>query len=153
MTTNNILLGIGLVLVLAVGSQLLARRLRIPAIVVLLPAGFIAGIATDDVHPEDLLGDLYQPFVSLAVGIILFEAGLRLSFGELALGAHRVVMRLVVVGVVVTCAGVAVTLGLLVAGMSNGVALQIGAILVVSGRRSCFRSCVHLSGTRQSGPR
>ena len=109
MTTNDILLGIGLVLVLAVGSQLLARRLRIPAIVVLLPAGFIAGIATDYVHPEDLLGDLYQPFVSLAVGIILFEAGLRLSFGELALGAHRVVMRLVVVGVVVTCAGVAVT--------------------------------------------
>lgn len=133
MTTNDILLGIGLVLVLAVGSQLLARRLRIPAIVVLLPAGFIAGIATDYVHPEDLLGDLYQPFVSLAVGIILFEAGLRLSFGELALGAHRVVMRLVVVGVVVTCAGVAVTLGLLVAGMSNGVALQTGAILVVSG--------------------
>jgi NhaP-type Na+/H+ or K+/H+ antiporter len=133
MTTNNILLGIGLVLVLAVGSQLLARRLRIPAIVVLLPAGFIAGIATDYVHPEDLLGDLYQPFVSLAVGIILFEAGLRLSFGELVLGAHRVVMRLVVVGVVVTCAGVAVTLSLLVAGMSNGVALQIGAILVVSG--------------------
>ncbi len=133
MTTNDILLGIGLVLVLAVGSQLLARRLRIPAIVVLLPAGFIAGIATDYVHPDDLLGDLYQPFVSLAVGIILFEAGLRLSFGELALGAHRVVMRLVVVGVVVTCAGVAVTLGLLVAGMSNGVALQIGAILVVSG--------------------
>jgi NhaP-type Na+/H+ or K+/H+ antiporter len=133
MTTNDILLGIGLVLVLAVGSQLLARRLRIPAIVVLLPAGFIAGIATDYVHPEDLLGDLYQPFVSLAVGIILFEAGLRLSFGELALGAHRVVMRLVVVGVVVTCAGVAVTLGLLVAGMSNGVAFQIGAILVVSG--------------------
>ncbi|HEX2496989.1 MAG TPA: hypothetical protein VHK46_09160, partial [Gaiellaceae bacterium] len=78
MTTNDILLGIGLVLVLAVGSQLLARRLRIPAIVVLLPAGFIAGIATDYVHPEDLLGDLYQPFVSLAVGIILFEAGLRL---------------------------------------------------------------------------
>ena len=89
MTTNDILLGIGLVLVLAVGSQLLARRLRIPAIVVLLPAGFIAGIATDYVHPEDLLGDLYQPFVSLAVGIILFEAGLRLSFGEIALGAQK----------------------------------------------------------------
>ena len=133
MTQDEILLGIGLVLTLAVGSQLLARRLRIPAIVVLLPAGFIAGIATDDVHPDDLLGDLYQPFVSLAVGIILFEAGLRLSFGEIALGAHRVVMRLVVIGVVVTCAGVAVTVGLLVAGMSNGVALQIGAILVVSG--------------------
>ena len=132
MTTNDILLGLGLVLVLAVSSQLLAWRLHIPAIVLLLPAGFIAGIATDVVKPDDLLGDLYQPFVSLAVGVILFEAGLRLSFREIALGAHRVVMRLVVVGVVVTCAGVAVTVGLL-DDMSNGVAFQIGAILVVSG--------------------
>ena len=99
----------------------------------LLPAGFIAGSATDVVDPEDLLGDLYQPFVSLAVGVILFEAGLRLSFGEIGLGAHTVVVRLVAVGVVVTGFGVAATLMLLVAGMSNDVALLIGAILVVSG--------------------
>ena len=150
-TTNEILLGIGLVLVLAVGSQLLARRLSMPAIVVLLPAGFIAGIATDVVKPEDLLGNLYQPFVSLAVGVILFEAGLRLSFGEMALGAHRVVMRLVVVGVVVTGVGVAVTLALLVAGMSNGVAVQIGAILVVSGQRSSCRSSPSSVRRPQSG--
>lgn len=133
MTTNQILFGLGLVLVLAVGSQLLARRLRIPAIVVLLPAGFIAGVATADIHPENLLGDLYQPFVSLAVGVILFEAGLRLSLGEVAVGAHKVVMRLVFVGVAVTCAGVAVTTAVLFGGMNHGVALQIGAILVVSG--------------------
>ena len=89
MSTNQILFGLGLVLVLAVSSQLLARRLGLPAIVVLLPAGFVAGIATDDVHPETLLGALYQPFVSLAVGVILFEAGLRLSFGEVALGRRK----------------------------------------------------------------
>jgi NhaP-type Na+/H+ or K+/H+ antiporter len=74
MSTDAILFGLGLVLVLAVGSQLLARRLSLPAIVILLPAGFVAGIATDDVHPEKLLGALYEPFVSLAVGVILFEA-------------------------------------------------------------------------------
>jgi NhaP-type Na+/H+ or K+/H+ antiporter len=133
MTTDDILLGIALVVVLAVGSQLAARRLRIPAIVVLLPAGFVAGIATNDVDPTHLLGDLYQPFVSLAVGVILFEAGLSLSVGELAIGAHKVVVRLVVVGVSVTCACVALTVALLFAGMSNGVALVTGAILVVSG--------------------
>jgi NhaP-type Na+/H+ or K+/H+ antiporter len=72
MSTDEILLGLGLVLVLAVGSQLIALRLGLPAIVVLLPAGFLAGIATDEVHPDALLGDLYQPFVSLAVSIILF---------------------------------------------------------------------------------
>jgi NhaP-type Na+/H+ or K+/H+ antiporter len=133
MTTNQILFGLGLVLVLAIGSQLVARRLRLPAIVVLLPAGFIAGIATDDVHPGNLLGDLYQPFVSLAVGVILFEAGLRLSLGEVALGAHKVVVRLVAVGIALTCAGVAVAVVLLFGSMDKGVALQIGAILVVSG--------------------
>ena len=71
MSTDDLLAGLGLVVVLAVGSQLLARRARLPAIVVLLPVGFVAGIATDDVHPDVLLGALYQPFVSVAVGVIL----------------------------------------------------------------------------------
>jgi hypothetical protein len=32
-TTNQILIGVGLILVLAVGSQVLASRLRIPALI------------------------------------------------------------------------------------------------------------------------
>src|SRR6266496_3665600 len=56
LSTNEILFGLGLVLLLAVGSQLVARRLGLPAIVVLLPAGFLAGVATGDVHPDALLG-------------------------------------------------------------------------------------------------
>ena len=133
MTTNQILFGLGLVLVLAVGSQLLARRLRVPALVVLLPAGVLAGAATDDVHPDNLLGALYQPFVSLAVGVILFEAGLRLSFGEVASGIRNAVVRLVVVGVAVTSLCVAAAVSLLFDGMDSGVPWLIGAILVVSG--------------------
>src|SRR6188768_541472 len=107
MTTDDVLLGLGLVVVVAVGAQLLAARLRLPAIVVLLPAGFLAGVATDDVHPDLLLGHLYQPFISVAVGVILFEAGLRLSFREIDPGARRLVGRLVGVGVLVTWVGVA----------------------------------------------
>src|SRR4029453_19122105 len=113
MSTDDVLLGLGLVTVLAVGSQLLAGRARLPAIVVLLPAGFLAGIATDDIHPDALLGALYQPFVSLAVGVILFEAALRLSLREIALDVHKVVVRLLAVGVLVTWAGVALTVLLL----------------------------------------
>jgi NhaP-type Na+/H+ or K+/H+ antiporter len=133
MSTNDILLGLGLVLVLAVSCQLLARRLRIPAIVLLLPVGFLAGIATKDVQPDNLLGALYQPFVSVAVGIILFDAGLRLSFGEVAPGVRKVVARLVAGGVVVTWAGVAAITALLFDDMDKDAALLIGAILVVSG--------------------
>lgn len=133
MSTNEILFGLGLTLVLAVGSQLTARRLSLPAIVVLLPAGFVAGIATDDVHPDALLGALYQPFVSVAVGVILFEAGLRLSFRDAAVDVHKVVARLLAFGVVITFGGVAVTVVLLFDHIDRGVAFLIGAILVVSG--------------------
>jgi NhaP-type Na+/H+ or K+/H+ antiporter len=133
MSTDDVLLGLGLVTVLAVGSQLLAGRVRLPAIVVLLPVGFLAGIATDDVHPDALLGALYQPFVSLAVGVILFEAGLRLSVGEVARDIRKIVGRLVTVGVVVTWAGVTVAVALLFDGLGDLVPLLIGAVLVVSG--------------------
>src|SRR5262245_22282362 len=133
MSTNQILFGLGLVLVLAVGSQLAARVLGVPGLVVLLPAGFIAGIATDDVHPDHLLGSLYQPFVSIAVGVILFEAGLRLSFGEVAPAVRRAVVRLVVGGTVVTWLAITAIVALLYPDMDTGAAFLVGAILVVSG--------------------
>jgi len=133
LSTNQILFGLGLVLVLAVGSQLLARTLRVPGLVVLLPAGFLAGIATGDVHPDNLLGSLYQPFVSIAVGVILFEAGLRLSFGEVVPKVRKAVVRLVVGGALVTWLAITVTVTLLYPDMDRGVAVLIGAILVVSG--------------------
>jgi NhaP-type Na+/H+ or K+/H+ antiporter len=133
LSTDDILLGLGLVVVLGIGSQLLARRLGIPAIVVLLPVGFVAGIATENVQPDKLLGALYQPFVSIAVGVILFEAGLRLSLGEVAVGVHKVLVRLLAAGILITWVGVAVTVALLFDDMDRGVAWLIGAILVVSG--------------------
>lgn len=133
MSMNEILLGLGLVLVLAVSSQLLARPLRVPAIVVLLPAGFLAGMATDDVHPDELLGPLYQPFVAIAVGVILFEAGLRLSLGELVPQVRKAVLRLVSWGVLATWLAITAALTLLYDDIDRGAALLIGAILVVSG--------------------
>ena len=133
LSTNDLLLGIGLVLVLAVGSQLLARALGLPAIVVLLPVGFIAGILTDDVRPSDLLGSLYQPFVSVTVGVILFEAGLRLSFRDVTPRVRPVVVRLVSVGALLTWLAITGAVALLFGGLGADVPLLIGAILVVSG--------------------
>ena len=133
LSTDEVLLGLGLVVVLAIGSQLVARLAGLPAIVVLLPVGFVAGILTDTVHPDVLLGQIFQPFVSLAVGVILFEAGLRLSLEEIEPRIRLLVGRLVGVGVLVTFAGVAVAVWLLVGGVSTQAALVLGAILVVSG--------------------
>jgi NhaP-type Na+/H+ or K+/H+ antiporter len=118
--------------VLAVGSQVLASRLRLPALIILLPAGFIAGTLTSDVNPAKLLGTAFQPLVSLAVALILYDAGLGLDLRKLTGHTRRVVVRLVSLGVVITCvAGAAAAAPLL--GMSRGAALEIGAILVVSG--------------------
>jgi NhaP-type Na+/H+ or K+/H+ antiporter len=131
-TTDQVLFGVGLIMVLAVGSQVLANRLRIPALIILLPAGFIAGALTTDVNPQRLLGASFQPLVSLAVAVILYDAGLGLDLGKLRGHTRRVVLRLITVGVLVTWAFAAVFGGLLL-GMSVQSALMTGVILVVSG--------------------
>ncbi len=133
LSTDALLLGIGLVVVLAVGAQLVSRLLRLPAIVVLLPVGFVAGIVTKDVQPGSLLGTLYQPFVSVAVGVILFEAGTRLSFRDVSPRIRPSVLRLVSVGMVLTWLAVTGAVALLFGGLGPGLPFMIGAILVVSG--------------------
>jgi NhaP-type Na+/H+ or K+/H+ antiporter len=130
--SDEILTGLGLVIVLALACRMVADATRLPAIVLLLPVGFIAGAVTDDVRPDALLGNAFQPLVTLGVGLILFEAGLRLRLHELAGGAHRVVMRLIVIGVPLTALGVTLAAKLF-AGLDWGVSLVLGTILVVSG--------------------
>ena len=93
MTTNQILMGVGLILALAAGSQVLASRLRIPAIIVLLPAGFVAGALTTDVNPQRLLGPAFGSLVSLSVAVILYDAGLSLDMRKLKSHTRKVVIR------------------------------------------------------------
>jgi NhaP-type Na+/H+ or K+/H+ antiporter len=131
-STDQVLLGVGLLLVLAVGSQVLASRLRIPALIILLPAGFIAGALTSDVNPQNLLGPAFQPLVSLSVAVILYDAGMGLDLRKLHGHTRRVVIRLIAIGVPVTWALAAVFAGLLL-GMPRKSALMLGVILVVSG--------------------
>jgi NhaP-type Na+/H+ or K+/H+ antiporter len=131
-TTNQVLAGVGLILVLAVASQVLASRIRIPALIVLLPVGFIAGAMTTDVNPQRLLGAAFQPLVSLSVAVILYDAGLGLNLRKLHGHTQRIVTRLIVVGVPITLAFAAFFAALLL-GMSQRAAVMTGAILVVSG--------------------
>jgi NhaP-type Na+/H+ or K+/H+ antiporter len=131
-TTNQILIGVGLILALAVGSQVPASRLRIPAIIVLLPAGFVAGAVTTDVNPQRLLGPAFEPLVSLSVAVILYDAGLSLDMRKLRGHIRQVVIRLIVLGVLITTVLAAAVAAPLL-GMSRGAAVMLGVILVVSG--------------------
>ena len=132
MSTDQILYGLALTVALAVGCQVVAGRLRVPALILLLPAGFCAGALTDNVHPDRLLGSLFEPLVSLSVAIILFESGLGLDLRKLKGGTRSVVIRLLVFGVPITFAFAALASGVFL-DLSEGAALMIGAILIVSG--------------------
>jgi len=132
MTPDQVLIGVGLIVVLAVGSQVVASQLRIPALIILLPAGFLAGALTHDVNPLRLFGPAFPPLVSLAVAVILYDAGLSLDRSKVPTDARRAVRRLIIWGVPITWAFGA-TFAALLLGMSAAAAIMIGAILVVSG--------------------
>ncbi|MFI6946473.1 cation:proton antiporter [Streptomyces sp. NPDC050422] len=132
MTADQVLIGLGLIVVLAVGSQLLANRLRVPALLILLPAGFTAGALTDTVNPERLLGTAFSPLVSLAVAVILYDAGLGLDLKRLKGHTRRVVHRLLWLGTLLTVVSAAL-FAVPVLDMSMGAAVMLAAILVVSG--------------------
>jgi NhaP-type Na+/H+ or K+/H+ antiporter len=99
---------------------------------VLLPVGFAAGALTEVVNPDQLLGPLFGPLVSLAVAIILFDSGLQLDLAKLQGHTRRVVRRLIIIGVPITWALATVSAAVLL-GMSKQSAIMLGAILVVSG--------------------
>jgi len=132
MTTDQIFYGLALTVALAVGCQVVAGRLRIPALILLLPAGFCAGAITDDIQPDQLLGSLFQPLVSLSVAIILFESGLGLDLRKLKGSTRSVVVRLLGVGVPITWV-LAASASALFFDMSGSAAIMLGAILIVSG--------------------
>lgn len=102
MTGEDILLGIALTVALAAGSQILASRLHVPALIILLPVGFTAGALTDVIHPERLVGPDFPALVSLSVAIILYDAGLGLNLRNLTGRTRSIVVRLLVIGIVVT---------------------------------------------------
>ncbi|TNC07657.1 sodium:proton antiporter [Methylobacterium terricola] len=114
-----------------VAAQLLAARLRIPAIVLLLGLGFLVGPVLGLLHPSKAFGDNLRPLIGLAVAIVVFEGGLALDFRELRASAEGV-LRLTAVALPLNF--VLGTLAAhLIGGMLWGPAAVFGAILVVTG--------------------
>ena len=130
LTQSETLFELGLVVVLAAAAPLIAQVLRLPSILVLLALGFGAG-AAGALDPDALLGQqLISALVSVAVGIILFEAGLGLNLSKLT--SARAPRLLVTLGILVTWA-IGTVGAYLLFDLSFEVALVLGAVLVVSG--------------------
>src|SRR5690625_1789161 len=117
--------------ILGIGSQWLAWKYSLPAIVIMSIAGLLAGPVFGIMNPEENFGDLYDPIISMAVAIILFEGSLNLSFKELR-GLGKPIFRIATIG-----AFIAWILGSLtahyMAGLSWEVAFVIGGLFIVTG--------------------
>ena len=125
-----ILLGLVSIIFFGIGAQWLAWRTNLPAILLLLIAGIVAG-TTGLLDPDLVMGQLFTPFISLSVGIILFEGGLNLRFSELKeIGGD--VIKLVSIGVMVTLVLASVSAFYLF-DLRIELAVLLGAILVVTG--------------------
>lgn len=102
-------MAVAMVGALGVGAQWIAWRLRMPAIVLMLAAGLLAGPVFGVFDPSRDIGTLMGPMISIAVAIILFEGGLTLDFHSLR-GAEQGVKRLVFLGAPVGWIGSALAL-------------------------------------------
>ncbi len=128
---QSIILGIAVIVLLGITAQWLAWRFKIPAILLLLLFGFLAGPVSGLIHPDELFGELLFPFVSVSVAIILFEGGLSLKLDELR-GVEGVVRLLITLGALVTWIIVSVA-GYFILGLDLQLAVLLGAVLVVTG--------------------
>ena len=139
------------IIILGIFAQWLAWRIRVPAILPLIVAGLLVGplstFYTADgsklIDPIYKLGEAGAPgyglfpgkslfyFVSLAIGIILFEGGLTLRFREVKETQHSI-LRLISLGSFITFVGAGLAAHLIM-GLSWPISFLFAALIIVTG--------------------
>lgn len=132
LSQGDIMLAVALVFGIATACQVIAPKLRIPALILLLPAGFLLGIVAPQFHMDVILGPAFPVVVDLMVAVILFQGGMHLGSIKLDVVDKGVVRRLIWIGGGMTCVGGTLAAHYVI-GMSWPLALMLGAILIVSG--------------------
>ena len=132
MSDSEVIVGLATIIVAGVGGQWIGRRTGVPSLLILLPAGLLAGDVLGLVRPDQLFGDTLNPLVTLLVSLLLFQSGIGLRLADLPRQARGSVTRLVSVGLAVTFAG-ATGAAALFLDIPASLAFLTGAILVVSG--------------------
>lgn len=120
-----------LIAVLGIGAQWLAWRVKIPAIILLVISGILAGPVFGWISPSEQFGELVEILVKLAVAVILFDGGLNLRLFELK-RSQGVLKRLVLLGLPLSWV-LGTVVCYFVAGLSLPVSFLLAAILVVTG--------------------
>ena len=131
MTAHHQNLMLALALAAGVLGQIVARGLRVPAIMVLLALGAALGHpGLGWVEPEALGAGLFS-IVDFGVAVILFEGGLNLEWSRLR-REEKVLRRLITVGALATLGGATLCVRALL-GWPWSHAVLFGSLVVVTG--------------------
>ena len=147
--SEHILATCALIIALGITAQWTAWRLGLPSILLLLVFGFAAGPVCDWLVPDDLLGELLMPLVSIAVGLILFEGGLTLKLRELK-HIGGVLRNLITIGALITWVVSALAARWLL-DWDWALSTLIGAVLTVTGPTVVMPLLRHIQPARQVG--
>lgn len=128
------------ILIISVLAQWFAWKIKVPAIIPLIITGLLLGPVSSLLSPDGtklldgdqiFSGDLLFAFVSISVGIILFEGGLTLKLKEMRHQAG-VVRNLLIFGPIITLIGGGIASHYLL-GLDYRLAFLFGALIIVSG--------------------
>ena len=136
---------LGGIVILGILGQWIAWKTRVPAILPLILTGLGVGplaeyltgskIITPILNPETGVGlfpaSSFFYFVSMAIGIILFEGGLTLKRSEVKKSGATIV-KLITIGSIITFLGGAVATYLVV-GLNWDISLLFAALIIVTG--------------------
>ncbi len=135
------------IIILGIFAQWIAWRMRVPAILPLIIIGLIVGplstLFTDDhskwiepIYDADtevgiFPGQILFYFVSLAIGIILFEGGLTLKLKEIR-GLRNVITKLISVGALVTFIGAGIAAHYIMS-LNWSISFLFAGLIIVTG--------------------
>ncbi len=145
--TEQLLIALASIITLGIAAEWLAWRIHLPSILMLLIFGFAAGPATGFLNPDEMLGPLLFPIISIAVAIILFEGGTSLRLRELR-EIGGIVRNLVTVGALLAWV-LGAAAGYLLLGLNLALAALLGAVLVVTGPTVIIPLLRHVRPTPQ----
>jgi len=133
------------IIILGIFAQWLAWRIRVPAILPLIVAGLLVGplstLMTED--GAKLINPIFNGtsglfpgkslfyFVSLAIGIILFEGGLTLNFREVK-ETQRTILRLISLGSLITFIGAGLAAHYIM-GLDWSISFLFAGLIIVTG--------------------
>ena len=137
---------LGGVIILGILSQYMAWKFKIPAILPLIITGIIVGPISSEYLTSDgskwiepiwngtkglLPEHVFFDFISLSIGLILFEGGLTLKFHELK-KMGTVIAKLITLGALITFIGIAIPTHYIL-GISWKISFLFSALVIVTG--------------------